>query len=306
MSGCKHLRTTGNQHFLSRSFVFVRLSRRWTVTKTVQVSLQQVPQLVLEVSGMFHTGGGRHTNKHIISCCSELPHLRKRRQRSSQTPKLRRVVLGLTFSEWPPAWGTKPERCFQQDFLRQFGVSRGHSPHAAGFDTHWYCKCVVIIDIFLRLWRINNTGCKYSEWSQQELSHTTREENTYIFRVQNGVLLKDRVPGCLPQKLEEKSAEVRVAEKDFFSSILQWYYKWNMNTGGGIEPPTFSLEVLKSCELISKSDYTTDIANILLSLLLNHVTKASLRSQFDFFFFFLKIQTISNIWQYLAARRFSG
>lgn len=107
----------------TKSFVFVRRGpgRQWTVTKRrlsafrqfVSRSLQQVAQLVLEVFGMLHTGGGTHTNKHErLLLWPPPPQITT----SAGFSKLRRVVLRLTFSEWPPACGRRSQRSYQQDF----------------------------------------------------------------------------------------------------------------------------------------------------------------------------------------------
>lgn len=37
-------------------------------------------------------------------------------------------------------------------------------------DTHWYCKCVVIIDIFLRLWKTGDNVKSHGPHKQEQLN----------------------------------------------------------------------------------------------------------------------------------------
>lgn len=103
-------------------------------------------------------------------------------------------------------------------------------------DTHWYCKCVVIMDIFLRLWKTDykevgshtaGVNCCIMEchvyvdpllegsilcgpprhWrvlSSHGMSYNLF--HTHILRVQDGVLLNDHISCCLAKKLEDTSA----------------------------------------------------------------------------------------------------
>lgn len=102
-------------------------------------SLQQVSQLVLQVFGVFHTGGQTGNSSQFpfrASCWNTCVNCLS--------------LFRLTFSGWPPAF--RSDRQTDRDSFTLI-YCKDPRQYIVLTHTHWYCKCVVMMDIFLRLWK---------------------------------------------------------------------------------------------------------------------------------------------------------
>lgn len=168
---------------------------------------------------------------HVVSlCCSLLM-----RQWCQLFPLKHKqsVVVRLTSSGWPPALVRDRHTQTDTDGVFQYSVWNERvwqiCTQKQLMGTHWYCKCVVIMDIFLRLWKTDNNDFDFftnNVNKSKNLTESSQAQVVLFVVLLSSSVMKSCPPvasftDCLCWYLHPQSAGWRPPESPYFSLLVQ-------------------------------------------------------------------------------------